>query len=118
MSEPLGTLSRCEWELMLLCWRLGRPTAREVHTASLKRRVRDYRTVLATLNNVAAKGFLAVRKEPGPRNIPTNRYVPIVARSAATERRIRSFLSEDLEWDAESLDLLSRLVADHRAAST
>ena len=91
---------------MLLCWKLGKPTAREVHEVALERRERDYRTILATLNNIAAKGFLEVEKHPGPRNIPTNRYVPAMPRREGIEMRIRNFLDHDLEWDSEALDLL------------
>jgi predicted transcriptional regulator len=106
VSAPQN-LSRCEWELMLLCWKLGRPTAREVHEASLAKKRRDYRTVLATLNNIAAKGFLRVEKNRGPRNVPTNRYLPAVSRQEAMEQRIRTFLEEDLEWAPDALELLA-----------
>jgi len=111
MARPVKRLSSSEWELMLVCWRLGSPTAREVHEASLVRRERDYRTVLATLNNVAAKGFLRVDKCAGPRNVPTNRYVPLVARRGEIERRIHDFLERDLQWDAEALELLGEVLA-------
>lgn len=107
----MATLSKSEWELMLLCWELGSPTAREVHRASLAARTRDYRTVLATLNNIVAKGFLRVHKQPGPRNIPTNRYTPAVPRRQAVEDRIRAFLRDDLRWNAEDLELLREIVS-------
>lgn len=103
-------LSKSEWELMLICWDLGAPTARQVHQASLKRKPRDYRTVLATLNNVVGKGFLEVEKRPGPRNIPTNHYIPTLSRRRGVERRIRKFLAEDLGSDAENLALLHRIL--------
>ena len=106
----MPTLSKSEWELMLMCWKLGEPTAREVHSASLARRPRDYRTVLATLNNIAAKGFLAVEKHPGPRNIPTNRYRPTVRRRRALEDRIRAFLEDEMQADPEAMDLARRLL--------
>lgn len=104
-------LSRSEWELMLVCWELGAPTAREVHAYSSRTRRRDYRTVLATLNNIVRKGFLRVEKHPGPRNIPTNRYTPSVSRRRAVERRIRAFLREDLRWAPEHLALLEKILA-------
>ena len=95
---------------MLHCWNLGRPTAREVHEASLELRRRDYRTVLATLTNIAAKGYLEVEKVPGPRNIPTNRYVPTLPKREAMERRIRTFLRDDLRWEPESIEQLRDLL--------
>lgn len=104
-------LSKSEWELMLLCWDLGSPTARQVHDAARASRPRDYRTVLATLNNIAAKGYLRVDKQPGPRNIPTNRYTPTLPRRQALERRIRSFLQDDLRWNPEHLALLQKILA-------
>ena len=107
-------LSKSEWELMLVCWELDSPTAREVHTASLARRPRDYRTVLATLNNIARKGFLRVEKRPGPRNIPTNHYAPTLSRRRAVERRIRLFLKDDLRWDPEHLELLESILASKK----
>lgn len=95
---------------MLLCWDLGQPTAREVHAASIREKPRDYRTVLATLNNIAAKGYLEVEKCPGPRNIPTNRYLPAIPRREAVEHRIRTFLAQDLRWSPEDLRLLRSIL--------
>lgn len=107
-------LSKSEWELMLICWELDGPAAREVHAESLRRRSRDYRTVLATLNNIVRKGYLRVEKRPGPRNIPTNHYLPTLSRRQGLERRIRRFLSEDLRSDPENLKLLADLLERHR----
>lgn len=106
-------LSKSEWELMLICWDLGAPSAREVHTASLKQKPRDYRTILATLNNIVRKGFLDAEKRPGPRNIPTNHYLPTLSRREGLERRIRKFLTEDLRSERENLGLL-RQILDER----
>lgn len=104
-------LSRSEWEMMLLCWKLDRPSARQVHEAAAAGpRDRDYRTVLATLNNIAAKGFLRVDKQPGPRNIPTNRYIPTLSWKAGLEDRIRDFLREDLGGSKEALELLRQMI--------
>ena len=100
-------LSKSEWELMLHCWKLGSPTAREVHRAAAAGpRRRDYRTVLATLNNVADKGFLRVEKCAGPRNIPTNRYLPTISFEDGVSERIEEFLRDDLGGDPEAFALL------------
>ena len=112
--ERMAELSKSEWELMLVCWDLGTPSAREVHAASLERKARDYRTVLATLNNVVRKGFLKVEKRPGPRNIPTNHYVPTLERRQGIERRIRRFLTDDLAGDQENLALLQKMLDESR----
>lgn len=97
---------------MLVCWDLGAPSAREVHAASSESKPRDYRTVLATLNNVVRKGFLRVEKRPGPRNIPTNYYIPKLSRRSGVERRIRKFLTEDLGSDSGNLELLRRILRE------
>ncbi len=108
----MAELSRSEWELMLICWKLGTPSAREVHAASQERKARDYRTVLATLNNAVRKGFLRVEKRPGPRNIPTNHYVPTLARRDGIERRIRRFLADDLAGEEDNLAILRRILSE------
>ncbi len=108
-------LSKSEWELMLICWELGGPPARAVHAASLEHKPRDYRTILATLNNIVRKGHLRVEKRPGPRNIPTNHYIPTLSRRQGLERRIRRFLNEDLRSDADNLELLAEIL---RSSST
>lgn len=100
---------------MLLCWKLGTPTAREVHAEAAKGpRDRDYRTVLATLNNIAAKGQLRVEKCAGPRNIPTNRYVPTLSFRDGIAGRIREFLREDLGGDPEAIALLREAITPSR----
>ena len=106
----MAELSKSEWELMLICWELGGPSARAVHSTSLDGRPRDYRTVLATLNNIVRKGYLRVEKRPGPRNIPTNHYIPTLSRRQGIERRIRRFLAEDLGSDSENLALLAEIL--------
>ncbi len=113
--EVVADLSKSEWELMLICWELGAPCAREVHEASLEYKPRDYRTVLATLNNIARKGFLRTEKRPGPRNIPTNHYHPTLSRREGIERRIRKFLTEDLRSEPENLLQLRRILAELQA---
>ncbi len=95
---------------MLICWELGRPSAREVHEATPAANRRDYRTVLATLNNIVRKGYLEVEKHPGPRNIPTNHYLPTLSRRAGLERRIRRFLTQDLRSEPEDLAVLEELL--------
>ena len=85
-------LTTSQWELMRVCWDLGPATARQVHEASLASKPRNYRTVLATLNNIVKREFLKVEKISGPRKQPTNLYRPVVSRRSATEERIRRCL--------------------------
>ncbi len=84
-SEP-QRLSRTEWTLMNICWRLGKSTARQVYEESLDRRERDYQTVKTLLDRIAAKGYLEIEKL-GPLCL----YTPIVKRSAALATAIEDF---------------------------
>jgi len=43
---PKERLSPAEWQLMRICWRLGRANVRQVLREDLKARIRDYRTIL------------------------------------------------------------------------
>jgi BlaI family penicillinase repressor len=61
-EKRLRSLSPAEWQIMNLCWRLGRSTAREIYEASLERQERGYQTVKTLLDRIAAKGYLTVEK--------------------------------------------------------
>ena len=84
-SEP-QRLSRTEWTLMNICWRLGKSTARQVYDESLGHRERDYQTVKTLLDRIAGKGYLKIEKL-GPLCL----YTPIVRRSAALAAAIEDF---------------------------
>lgn len=86
MTSDLPRLSRAEWTLMNICWRLGKSTARQVYDESLDRQERDYQTVKTLLDRIAAKGYLKIEKL-GPLCL----YTPIVPRSAALGTAIEDF---------------------------
>lgn len=93
MTEPpLNKLSRAEWQIMSLCWRLGRSTARQVYEASLEHKKRNYRTIKTLLDRIAAKGYLRVEKL-GPLSI----FTPIVERRRAVGEAIRDFIDVVLD---------------------
>ena len=119
---PTGSrtpLSRGEWALMNVCWRLGRATAREIHEASEEGRRRDYRTTKTMLDRMAAKGWLRVTKV-GPVRV----YAPAVSRSRALGPVVREFIDQVLgrslaplfvhlaeeDLSEEDLEALRRLV--------
>ena len=91
-EAPEKALSRTEWEMMNLCWRLGRATARQVLEASSGKRRRDYQTVKTLLDRITAKGYLEMSKL-GPLCL----YTPVVERRQAVTRAVREFVDTVLE---------------------
>ncbi len=91
-------LSRGEWSLMNVCWRLGKATAREVHEASEEGARRDYRTTKTMLDRMADKGWLRVSRV-GPVRV----YAPAVSRARAIGPAIREFLGQVLGGSLEPL---------------
>ena len=77
-NPDLAPLSRSEWRIMNLCWRLGRCTARQVWEESRETRKRDYQTIKTQLDRITGKGYLTVEKL-GPLCL----YTPAVRRSRA-----------------------------------
>ncbi len=72
--EKLERLSKSEWEMMMICWRLGECTVHNVLEESLENTVRDYKTVLTFLFRMQGKGYLKAKKVG-----KTNYYTPAVA---------------------------------------
>ncbi len=97
-SNPRRPLSRTEWTIMQICWRLGRATARQVHETSDG--TRDYRTVKTLLDRMAAKGFLRIEKL-GRLSL----FVPAVARSRALSEVVTTFVDDVLERSVAPLYL-------------
>ena len=100
---PKERLSPSEWEIMRICWRLGRCTVREVLGEDLKSHRRDYRTILTFTTRMARKGWLEVEKEGN-----TNYYSPAIAHKKAMTREIKRFLSEVVGPEPENLEVLRR----------
>ena len=98
MPKDLKRLSRTEWIIMQICWKLGRATARQVHEASGGRR--DYRTVKTLLDRIAAKGFLRIEKL-GRLSL----FVPVVTRQRALSAVITDFVDDVLERSVTPLYL-------------
>lgn len=115
-------LSRAEWALMNICWRLGRSTARQVHSEAVKTKKREYRTIKTQLDRMADKGYLRVEKL-GPLCL----FRPAVQRGAAVASAIDEFigtvldeslaplflhLSQEREISPEELESLKRLLRE------
>jgi len=106
---PVERLSRSEWQLMQICWRLGRCTVGEVLREDLKTHTRDYRTILTFMTRMANKGWLTVEKE-GNRNY----YSPAARKNAALELEIGRFLEEIVGDDPENRQLLHEIIQNHK----
>ena len=102
---PKERLSPSEWEIMRICWRLGRCTVREVLEEDLKSHNRDYRTILTFMTRMAGKGWLKKSKRGNK-----NHYTPAASEKAATNAEIDLFLREVIGANEASLELLRHAV--------
>ena len=105
---PKERLSPSEWEIMQICWRLGRCTVREVLREDLKAHTRDYRTILTFMTRMTKKGWLVVEKEGN-----TNCYRPAVDSSQALEEEIHQFLEQVVGPEPENRELVKRILEGH-----
>lgn len=104
-TVPSERLSRSEWEIMQICWRLGRCTVRQVLKEDRHRPKRDYRTILTFMSRMANKGWLRTEKEGN-----VNYYAPAIAQEKAVTREIKRFLSEVVGPEPENRKLLLDLM--------
>ena len=102
-------LSPAEWQIMRICWALGRANVRQILAEDRKKRTRDYRTIITFVSRMAAKGFLEVEKVGN-----TNYYTPVMPRKKGLEREIDRFLTEVVGPEREDLELVERAVARKR----
>lgn len=102
---PEERLSPSEWEIMRICWKLGRANVREIFGEDLKKRRRDYRTILTFVGRMAAKGFLTVEKEGN-----TNYYTAAVPQKRALQGEIDRFLNGVVGSEPGNLELVERAV--------
>lgn len=109
---PKDRLSPSEWEIMRICWRLGRCTVREVLEEDLKTHKRDYRTILTFMTRMANKGWLATTKR-GNQNL----YEPVVLKTRAVEHEVDRFLADVVGEEPESLELVERALSRRRPSS-
>jgi len=88
---------------MRICWRLTRPTVRQVFEEDSKTHKRDYRTILTFMSRMAKKGWLKVEKEGN-----TNYYTPAIAQEKAMTKEIKRFLDEEVGPEPGNLKLLEQ----------
>ena len=102
-EESPGRLSPSEWEIMMICWRLGRANVRQILREDLKTRIRDYRTILTFVSRIAKKGWLEVEMEGN-----TNYYSAAIPQENGLRLEIERFLSETVGSDPENLELVQK----------
>ena len=107
LSTPQERLSASEWQIMRICWRLGRCTVRDVLREDLKTRTRDYRTILTFMTRMAKKGWLEVEKEGN-----TNYYTPSVPKKEALAEETWRFLDDVVGPEPEDRKLLKRILSE------
>ena len=106
---PKERLSPSEWEIMQICWRLGRANVRQILREDLKTRIRDYRTILTFVSRIAKKGWLEVEMEGN-----TNYYTPAIPQDDGLKLEIERFLTEMVGSDPDHLDLLQKALDARR----
>ena len=109
---PKERLSPAEWQLMRICWRLGRANVRQILREDLKTHIRDYRTILTFMTRMTKKGWLLVEKEGN-----TNYYRPAVDQSQALEKEIHQFLDQVVGPEPENLDLVKEILAETKRSA-
>ena len=102
---PTDRLSSSEWQLMRICWRLGRCTVREVLREDLTTHIRDYRTILTFMTRMTKKGWLEVEKEGN-----TNYYIPAVDQELALKEEILNFLDHVVGQEPGNRRLLREIL--------
>ena len=98
-------LSASEWQIMRICWRLGRANVRQILKEDLKKKTRDYRTILTFVSRMEKKGFLKVEKEGN-----TNYYTPAMPQERGLRHEIDRFLKEVVGSKREHLELVRKAV--------
>ena len=99
-------LSPSEWEIMRICWKLGRANVRQILKEDLKKKTRDYRTILTFVSRMAGKGFLKVEKEGN-----TNYYTAALPQKKGLQREIDRFLKDVVGPERQHLELVEKAVA-------
>lgn len=92
MRNKIGELSRVEWELMKICWKRGKSSAKDIYDESRKEKKRAYQTIKTILDRLVEKGFLD-REKFGPIWL----YSPVVSKASLTSNAIEDFLKTVLD---------------------
>lgn len=98
-------LSPSEWEIMRICWKLGRANVRDILREDLKKRTRDYRTILTFASRMERKGFLTVEKEGN-----TNYYTAALPQKKGLQQEVDRFLSKVVGPERKHLELVRKAV--------
>lgn len=107
MGKPVPHITEAELKLMKILWRIGSGTVRDVKTALEEEcgEAPAYTTVMTLMNQLAAKGALAVEKSRQP-----YLYRPSVRRESVLRERLSQFLQT--VFDGQAGELVLRLVEE------
>ena len=108
---PQPAMSKAEWEIARIVWRLGQATVREVFEHVPKERTIDYKTVQTYLRRLEAKGYLRTHRKGLRTKVYRTRARP--------SRVIRETVDELVQrlFDGEPLPLLHHLIEDRGLTS-
>ena len=99
MPKKLKDLSKTEWFLMNICWKLGKVPARYVYDIAIKKKDWQYQTAKTILDRlVKKKGYLR-RERIGPIWL----YEPAVSRTQAVNHAINEFSGLVLDNEYEPI---------------
>jgi predicted transcriptional regulator len=98
-------LSPAEWDIMRICWKLGRANVRDILREDLKKRTRDYRTILTFVSRMEKKGFLKVEKV-----LNTNYYTAALSQEKGLREEIDRFLKDVVGSDRAHLEMVKEAV--------
>ena len=104
---PQKRLSRGEWELMRIVWKLDKPFSVEaIHKEACKSRQRDFYTVNTQLKRMETKGWIAFNRRVR-RPYPGR---PLIDPQAALIWKVQDFLLHELGKEPDALAEVQRQV--------
>jgi BlaI family transcriptional regulator, penicillinase repressor len=92
MAKRQTELSKSEWSVMNICWKLGESPTRAIFEESLKDKEREYQTIKTMLDRLVDKGFLSRRKFG-----PLVMFTPAVPREKSLAKAIDGFVDNVLD---------------------
>jgi len=99
MPKKLKDLSKTEWFLMNISWKLGKVPARNIYDIAIKKKDWQYQTAKTILDRlVKHKGYLR-REKLGPIWL----YEPVVSRTQAVNNAVKEFSGLVLDNEFEPI---------------
>jgi predicted transcriptional regulator len=107
---PEKHLSPSEWRIMQVCWKLQRPTIRDIlEEISARPPVMSYTMVHMLLKRMLEKRYVTLEQERG-----INYYTAAVDREKTVRAAAEEFVEVILAGESANLAILSGVLADRR----